>query len=266
MRRDTTECEESRDELALHATLHAHAGEMIDTDTAWEAVAPRLQASAAVVSQRRKAGPFTAVNRGLLVAASLAIVVALAGAGVGAAYWGGLFGGPKAQLIGDERLYTGIGQRQTIGGVTVSIDQAYADPGNTYIAVTFTMPDSQASHYSSVIANHVTITDGAGNEARGLNYVCEPLWHDTLFRRDGVQHCLMDLSAFQPPAGAVSLNLHVEIGELWLFHTTDGQRDILAGPWSFTFSLPFHQQSLGTGGPYAQPGTTTPSTPGAKKP
>ena len=206
------------------------------------------------------------MSRGLLVAASLAIVVALAGAGVGAAYWGGIFGGPKAQLIGDERLYTTIGQSQTHGGVTVTVDKAYADPGNTYIAVTFTMPDSQASRYSNVIANSVGITDTDGNEAHGLNYVCEPLWHDALFHRDGVQHCLMDLSAFQPPAGATSLNLNVEIGELWLFRTTDGQRDILTGPWSFNFSLPFYQQNLGPGGPYAQPGTTTPSTPGTKKP
>ena len=267
MRQDmAAEREESRDEMALRATLHARADEMVDTDAAWESVAPRLAMTAAVMSQRRKAGPFAGVSRGLLVAASLAIVVALAGAGVGAAYWGGLFGGPKAQLIGDERLYTAIGRSQTRDGLTVTIDQAYADPGNTYIAVTFTMPDSQASRYSSAIANSVTITDGAGNEARGLNYVCEPLWHDALFHRDGVQHCLMDLSAFQPPAGSASLNLNVEIGELWLFRTTDGQRDILTGPWSFTFSLPFHQQSLGPGGPYAEPGTTTPSTPGTKKP
>jgi hypothetical protein len=268
MRRDTAEREESRDEMALRATLYAHASEMVDADTAWEAVAPRLAASGAVVSQRRKAGPFAGVSPGLLVAASLAIVVALAGAGagVGAAYWGGLFGGPKAQLIGDERLYTTIGQSQSHASLTVTIDQAYADPGNTYIAVTFTMPDSQASRYSNVIANSVTITDGAGNEAHGLNYICEPLWHEALFHRAGVQHCLMDLSAFQPPAGATSLSLHVEIGELWLFRTMDGQRDILTGPWSFTFSLPFHQQNLGPGGPYAQPGTTTPSTPGTMKP
>jgi Domain of unknown function (DUF4179) len=267
MRQDmAAEREESQDEMALRATLHMHASEIIHSDKAWESVAPRLAASGAVVSQRRKAGLFAGVSRGLLVAASLAIVVALAGAGVGAAYWGGLFGGPKAQLIGDERLYTTIGQSQSHDGLTVTIDQAYADPGNTYIAVTFTMPDSQASHYSNVIANSVTITDGAGNEARGLNYVCEPLWHDALFHRDGVQHCLMDLSAFQPPAGTAPLNLNVEIGELWLFRTADHQRDILTGPWSFTFSLPFHQQNLGPGGPYAEPGTTTPSTPGTKKP
>ena len=135
MRRDTVEHEESHEELALRATLHAQASEMVDTDAAWEVVAPRLATSGAVVSQRRKVGPFAGVSRGLLVAAaSLALVVALAGAGVGAAYWGGLFGGPKGKLISNQQLYTTIGQSQTIDGVTASIDLAYADPDDTYIA------------------------------------------------------------------------------------------------------------------------------------
>jgi hypothetical protein len=266
MRRDTAEREKSRDETALRATLHAHASEMVDTAAAWESVVSRLAAPGALVSQRRTAGPFAGVSRGLLVAASLAIVVALAGAGVGAANWGGLFGGPKAQLVGDERLYTTIGQRQTHDGVTVTIDQAYADPSNTYLAVTFTMPDAMARKYTHVIANHVGVTDATGNEDHGLNMSCEPLWLDPLFHRDGVEHCLMDFTAFQPAARASALNLSVEIGELWLVHAPDGQRDILTGPWSFSFSLPFHQQSLGPGGPYAEPGTTTPSDQGPKKP
>jgi hypothetical protein len=265
MRRATAEREESREELALRTTLLAHADGMVDTDAAWEAVAPRLAATAAVVSQRRKVGPFAAVSRGLLVAASLAIVVALAGAGVGAAYWGGIFGGPKAQLIGDKQLYTEIGQRQTIGGVAVSIDQAYADPGNIYLAVSFVMPHDLGSHYTQVIVNRVTIAD-AGNETQGLIMTCEPFWHDAVFHRDSVQHCMMNAGPLEPAAGATTLNLHVEIGEVWLFHTADHQRDILTGPWSFNFSLPFHQRNLGPGGPYAQPGTTTPSTPGTKKP
>ncbi len=266
MRSDTVERDQSREERALRATLLAHASDTVDTGAAWHAVAPRLAATVAVVSQRRPAGQFWGLSRGLLVAASLALVVALAGAGVGAAYWGGIFGGPKAQLIGDEQLYMRIGQSQTHGGVTVSIDDAYADPGNTYIAVTFTIPDSQASRYGNVVANSVTITDGAGTEAGGLNYVCEPLWHDWIFHHDAIQHCLMDVASSKPPARATSLALNVEIGEVWLVRAADGQPDIITGPWSFAFSLPFHKQSLGPGGPYAQPGTATPSSPGTKKP
>jgi hypothetical protein len=259
----------SQEERALRATLRAYAAGEVDTQAGWEAVAPRLtSAGAGSATQVRRKGPLAGVSRGVLVAAAVvALVVALAGAGVGGAYWGGLFGGPKAQFIGDERLYTTLGQSQTHGGVTVTIDKVYADPGNTFVVLTFTMPDSQASRYFNVIANNVTITDAAGNEARGLNTTCEPLSHDTNFHRDGVQHCLMDLTAFQPPAGASSLNLNVEIGELWLLRTEDHQRDILTGPWRFSFSLPFHQQSLGPGGPYAEPATRTPdASPATKTP
>jgi hypothetical protein len=266
MRRDTAEREESREELALRATLHTQSSEMVDTDVAWDLVAPRLTTSAAVVSQRRKAGPFAAVSRGLLVAASLAIVVALAGAGVGAAYWGGLFGGPKAQLIGDKQLYTEIGQSQVVDGVTVSIDQAYADPGNIYLAVSFTMSHDMGSHYGQVIVNRTTIADTAGQEAKGLNMTCEPFWRDALFHRDSIQHCMMDAGPLQPATGATTLSLSVEIGEVWLFPTSGGEREVHPGPLRFQFTLPYHQQSLGPGGPYAEPGTTTPSTPGTKKP
>jgi hypothetical protein len=268
MRQDmATERAESRDEWALRATLQAHASETVDTDAAWDTVAPRLAASDVVVSRQRRAGRFAGVSRGALVAAAcLALVVALAGAGVGAAYWGGLFGGPKAQLIGDKHLYTEIGQRQAIDSVTVSIDQAYADPGNIYLAVSFTMPHDLGSRYSQVIVNRVTIADAAGNEIEGLIMTCEPFWHDAVFHRDGVEHCMMNAGPLQPAAGATTLNLRVEMGEVWLLRTADHQRDILTGPWQFSFSLPFHQQSLGSGGPYAVPGTTTPSDPGTKKP
>jgi hypothetical protein len=266
MRRDiATEREESRKEMAVRATLQARASGMVDTDTAWESVAPRLMGAVAVVSKRRTARPFAGVSRGLLVAASLAIVVALAGAGVGAAYWGGLFGGPKAQLIGDERLYTTIGQSQTHDGLTAAIDQAYADPGNTYIAITFTMPDAMAQRYTHVIPNHVSITDAAGHDTSGMNITCEPLWRDPLFHRDGVEHCLIDLGPFEPATGETRLTLRVAFGEIMLLSGGDPYVT-QPGPWSFRFSLPFHQRSLGPGGPYAEPGTTAPETPGTKKP
>jgi hypothetical protein len=265
MRREVSEREESRDEMALRTTLHGHASEMVDTDAAWETVALRLATSGANVNQKRRVGPFAGVSRALLVAASLAIVVVLAGAGVGAAYWGGLFGGPKAQLIGDGQLYSAVGQSQTHDGLTVTIDQAYADPGNTYIAITFTMPATLAEKYTHVIPNLINITDAAGNQTDGMNIMCDPLWHDALFHRASTEHCLIDLGPFQPAAGATQLTLHVAFGEIMLLSGGDPYVT-QPGPWTFSFTLPFHQQSLGPAGPYAQPGTTTPSTPGTKKP
>src|SRR5262245_33623343 len=92
--------EESREELALRATLQTYAGETVDADAAWEAVAPRLRASnSGGAAHRLRVGRIAGVSRGVLVAAAVvALIVALAGAGVGAAYWGGLFGDPKARL------------------------------------------------------------------------------------------------------------------------------------------------------------------------
>jgi len=264
MRRDTaTEREESHEELALRVMLEARASEMVDTDAAWERVAPRLATTGVVVNQRRMAGTFAGVSRGLFVAASLAIVVALAGAGIGAAYWGGIFGGPKAQLIGSERLYTTIGQSESQDGLTVTIDQAYADPGNTYIAITFTMPEAKAAKYTHVIPNHVNITDASGNQADGMNIMCEPLWHDAFFHRDGVEHCLIDLGPFHPASG--QLSLRVAFGEIMLLSGGDPYVT-QPGPWIFRFTLPFHEQSLGPGGPYVQPGSASPSDPGTKTP
>jgi hypothetical protein len=256
----------SQEERALQATLRAYAAREVDTQAGWEAVAPRLTSVGA--TQVRRKGPLAGVSRGVLVAAAVvALVVALAGAGVGAAYWGGLFGGPKAKLIGDKQLYTEIGQRQAIDGVTVSIDQAYADPGNIYLAISFVMPHDLGSQYSQVIVNRVTIAGDAGNEVQGLIMTCEPFWHDSIFHRDSVQHCMMNAGPLQPTTGTTTLNLSVEIGEVWLFRTADHERDILTGPWRFTFSLPFHQQSLGPGGPYAEPATRTPdANPATKTP
>jgi hypothetical protein len=193
------------------------------------------------------------VRRALLTAGIAAVLIALVGAGVSAAYWGGLFGGPKAQLIGDASLYTVVGQSKTIAGVTVSVDQAYADPGNTFIAVTLSVPEPQAQRYGTVILNQVSIHDSAGHETDGLNIMCEPLARADLLQGGGIEHCMLDAGPLPTPAGAGPVSVTVEVGEAWLFSRNDGQRTVVSGPWTYQFSLPWHSKSLGPGGPYAQP-------------
>jgi len=259
----------SQEEHALRAALRAYAAGEVDTQAGWEAVAPRLtSAGVGSATQVRRRGPLAGVSRGVLVAAAVvALVVALAGAGVGAAYWGGIFSGPKTQLLIDEQLFTTIGQRQTVDGVTVDIDKAYADLGSTTIILTITAPYNRGGRYSNVIANHITITDDAGNEGLFPGYACESFKHDSLFHHDSVERCLIDTSPFQPPAGTTALTLHVEIGELWLFRATDHEREILTGPWRFAFSLPFHHQNLGPAAPVLEPATRTPdANPATKTP
>jgi hypothetical protein len=252
---------EPEDEPALRAALAAHAPVVVPVDDAWLTVKPRLMLDATSMREdqalemapTRQSARRPWWRRAALTAGIAAILVALMGAGVGAAYWGGLLGGPKARLIGDASLYTTIGQSQTIGGVTLSVDQAYADPGNTYIAVTFRVTEPLAERYGTVILNHVTIRDASGREANGLNVMCEGMGRADLLQGGGIEHCMLDSGPLPAPAGTGPLAVTVEVGEVWLLAKQSGQRTVLSGPWSYQFALPWHQQSLGPGGPYTQP-------------
>jgi hypothetical protein len=248
-------------ERILRAALAGHAPRMVNTEDAWLAVRSRLPLDAGLARSVEGAAQSTVrpwlrpalARRALLTAGIAAVLIALVGAGVGAAYWGGLVGGPKAQLIGDAGLYTAIRQSKTIGGVTVSVDQAYADPGNTFIAVTLSVPESQAQRYGTVILNQVSIRDAAGHETDGLNIMCEPLARADLLKGGGIEHCMLDAGPLPVPADAGSIPVTVEVGETWLFSRNGGQRTVLPGPWTYQFSLLWHSKSLGSGGPYAQP-------------
>jgi hypothetical protein len=267
MTSDMIEPSETQHERMLRATLHEYAPADVDADAAWAAVAPRLASSRAsglapgVMRTETKPqghavlaipGGGRKALRGrhlLLIAATVsAIALLLAGAGIGAAYWGGYFGGDKAQQIANDGLYTTIGQSQTVGDVTITIDKVYADPGNTYIGLLIRVPASTASRYSHAVLNHLDVTTAAGQGVAGLNESCEPLPHD-----GSAEHCLIDAGPLLPNADAAHVTLTVDIGEVWLMHPSVHDPDVRTGPWHFTFTLPFHQRSLGPGGPYAQP-------------
>src|SRR5690242_2368187 len=107
-------------ERLLRAALAAHAPRVVDAADAWLIVRDRLPLDANLAptteGAARSSSRPSLLRRALLTAGIAAVLLALVGAGVGAAYWGGLFGGPKAQLIGDAGLYTAVGQSKTIGG------------------------------------------------------------------------------------------------------------------------------------------------------
>jgi hypothetical protein len=258
---DLPQAQNLEEEQALRASFARHAPTMVDTVSAWSTVRAQLPLDTqatdeviAVVPRPPRLAPRHPRLRAALMAAGIAaVLIALMGAGVGAAYWGGLFGGPKAQLIGNADLYTAIGQSKTIDGVTITVDQAYADPGNTYIAVTARVSDTLAQRYGYVILNHVSVSEASGSESNGLNVICEPLGRTSLFDGASIEHCMLDAGALHPSAGLSPLSVKVEVGEVWLLAKGSAQRDIRTGPWTFQFKLPWHQQSLGTGGPYAQP-------------
>jgi hypothetical protein len=248
------------EEQALRAALAAHAPIELPIADAWVAVRSRLALSAAPAAGGQASAPvapqprarWSPLRAALLASGVAAVLIALMGAGVAAAYWGGLFGGAKAQLIGNANFYTTIGQSRTVDGVTLSVDQAYADPGNTYIAITVRTSPVVAERYGHVILNHITVRDGDG-EATGLNISCEAMGRADLLKGGGIEHCMLDAGALPAPAGVGPVNVTIEVGEVWLFVKDGGQRTIYQGPWTYQFTLPWHAQSLGPGGPYAQP-------------
>lgn len=257
MTSELIEPNQTHQEWQLRATLRAHAPAEVDAEHVWAAIAPRLTISRDIpdAPASRSRWPrarltmlLRAPRAAVIAAALIASVLVFAGAGFGAAYWGGLFGGEKAGLIGNEKLYTTINQSQTIGEVTVTADKVYADPGNTYIAVLIRMPQSVARQYNQAILNRFDVTNASGQDAMGANVMCDPLPHD-----GSAEHCLIDYGHFQPNADGTHVTLRVDIGEVWLLRSGVHDPDVRTGPWHFTFTLPFHQQSLGPGGPYAQP-------------
>lgn len=256
-----TENNKSQQEQLLRAALREHTPTNIDVATAWESVVPRLMVAQAASGSRRsgnRAGTISVMPgvkrllRGprvlLIAAAATVIVLLLAGAAFGTPYWGGLFGGDKAKLIGDERLYTTINQSQTVNGITITIDKVYADPGNTYISLTIRLPRSLAGKYSHAFPNHVPITNINGQQPNGMNLVSDPLSDNGT-----VAHELFDTGPLHPNPDGSHLTIAIDIGEVMLDRPGQYDFDVHSGPWHFTFTVPFHQQSLGPSGPYAQP-------------
>lgn len=262
MRTDISRSEWSVQEHWVRETLQAHAPTIVDTDSGWQAVASRLTATrqaegrlsgrARTTVRRVGARVLATPRRFALVASLIAAVVVLGGAGVGAAYWGGFLGGSKAQLIGDASLYTAVDQSQTVDSISLTIDAAYADPGNMYLAISIRMPRDLAQRYDTITLNHITVTDASGAEANGLFAECSSLTLG-LFSDVGTEHCMLNVSPFLPTQGATHLMLTVEIGEVWLLRRGDATPDVRNGPWRFQFTFPFHTKALGPGGPYTQP-------------
>ncbi len=261
MTRELTENYDTEQEPLLREVMREHAPAHIDVEEAWAAVAPRLALAQAPFDTHRDASragisPMIPAMKQLLhrqrvlviAAAAMVIVLLLAGAAFGTPYWGGIFGGDKAKLIGDERLYTTINQSQTVSEVTITIDKVYADPGNIYIALTVRLPRSLAGKYNHTVVNKVTIANANGQQPGGMNVVCDPLSDDST-----VAHCLFDTGPLRPDTDASHLTLTVDIGEVWLLRPNVHDPDVRSGPWHFTFTVPFHQQNPGFGGPYAQP-------------
>jgi hypothetical protein len=246
MRRDiATEREESRDEMALRATLYAHAAEVVDTDSAWESVAPRLATSDVVVDrQRRIAAPigWAGRSRRALVAAIMAAVLLTSlGALAGFAYSRGCFWGGSSFLCSNfpepavTDYFEKVNQSQEQHGVTVTITSAYADRGATVVGYRATLTPELAAQWQGAFVAVMTVTTNSGEQ---IGSVGEKSGDAGLSLCDG-KACLIYFGPAHPVDTARSISLTIEISQMMLHNgPTDS---LLAGPWRFHFTLPFHQ-------------------------
>jgi hypothetical protein len=253
----TTPTPEVADEALLRATLAECAPATVDAEAAWVAVSSRITATAQNESSAKRRG-FRLLRTGAApradsrrpfpkVAAVLAVAVLLMGAGFAGAHffqWSG-----KAQTVDREHLFTVVNQRQSEQGVTIMVNRAYADPGNTYLDYTIQLSSDLVGRYDHTVVASYDLTDGSadGSEAGAGNTQCGTI------SDSGQIDCLLDASPFHEGASVTQITITYTITRLYLQHSGNSDTTELSGHWSFQFTIPFHQPSLGPGGPYAQP-------------
>jgi hypothetical protein len=252
------------EEALMRATLAERAGFEVESERDWRVVASRLRFEPAPARTGLKVekapaswipGALGRVRPRTWPGAIMLIAtcVALMGVGFATFEWAGPFVGQKLGLIGERRLYSTVNQSLNNAGITIKVDKAYADAGNVYIAFRIQPDQAVAGTFTPAT---FSLTDQYGEEGGGGNIQCAA-------RADATapQVCVLDSPPFHPPAGATSLVLTLDVQALYHISTEGGSQRI-AGPWQFMFSVPFHTQSLGPGGPYAEPaGRISPEQP-----
>ncbi len=245
--------ETSAEEL-LCATLSEHAPASVETERAWAAISGRL----ATLTHAKRPTPrgFRLLpSRGAArhwrlpqVAAAAVLAVVLMGAGVTGSY----FVFQKARQVEQEHLYTDVGQRQTSQGVTITVRKAYADAGSSIIAYRIQLAPDLAQRYDHAIVFSDDLTDQLGEEPNAANVVCDNAPFLDVGFAGGID-CVADVSPFHAPDGTSQLTITYTVLKVALMHSGSATTHFIEGTWHFVFTIPFHQPSLGSGGPYVQP-------------
>ncbi len=242
----------------MRATLAERAAFDVESERDWDAVSSRLRfegAPAGAKPRRLVSAPATWI-RGALHRARLrswqgavmltATCVALMGVGFATFEWAGPFVGQKLGLIGERHLYTTINQSRDNAGVTITVDKAYADAGNVYIAFRIQPDQAIAGSFSPAT---FSLTDQYNDDSGAPTIECAARTDATM-----PQACVLDSPPFHPPTGATTLTITLDVQAIYRVPSTgDSQR--IEGPWRFVFTVPFHTKNLGLGGPYTQPAT-----------
>jgi hypothetical protein len=242
-------------EALLRATLAAHAPTAMDADRGWAAIAGQIGAAEPARQRTQPARPAALrAPRRLMrlprtftgIAAAVAVAAVLMGTGFGIVYELSL----KGAAIQQQQLYTVINQRQTDQGITFVVDRAYADSGSTSILYYVELsPALAARGYTGATPMTFDLTDQYGDEGGGGTIACHPGAGAVL------RTCEIDNAPFVVPAGTTRLTMDFDIYRTLLQRGGGHPRtDMVQGMWSFEFTVPYHQKSLGPGsGPYPQP-------------
>lgn len=244
---------DSQDEGLLRATLAEHAPTAVDTAHGWMAIAGQIGAArqnghgaladATTVRPQWRRPRLPRVFTRLVAGVAVAAVLMAAGFGIVYSL------SNKGNAIQQRHLYTVVNQRQTDQGVTIVVDRAYADSGSTSVLYYIELaPALAARGYTSASPLTFDLTSQYGDQGGGGNIICHPGSGAVL------ETCEMDQAPFIVPAGVTELTISFAIYRAVLVRGGDHSfQTVLQGNWSFAFTIPFHRQSLGSGGPYAQP-------------
>lgn len=254
------------EEALLRDTFAAHALASVDTDRGWAAIAGQISA-ANTTSATTSA---TAQNTHLAVAAPsgararpawrrhahlpraltrIAAAVAVAAVLMGTGYGTFRYLTTKGNAIARNNLYTAVNQHQTDQGVTFEVDRAYADTGSTSILYSVDLSSALAARgYTSATPMTFDLTDQYGDQGGSGYTICHP------GSGSAVETCEISDNAFAVPAGVTQLTITYDIYRVLLARGGNHPlQEMIQGAWNFQFTIPFHQKSVGPGGPYGLP-------------
>jgi len=155
-------------------------------------------------------------------------------------FWDHYTRGSTLQKIHDQKTYTGVGQIERVGQITITVNWAYVDLSNTLIAYDIQMPASLAKQYNNVTLTGYSLTaQQAPEPGGGAGIGCEGL------PRDGSpEHCILDAQAFNPIPGVTQITLTLDIPGLYLIPPPPAGNIHILDTWRFQFTVRFNQTKI----------------------